>query len=339
MLQLSGDDAMFYHMTNGKLSGLCALHVDDFLTGGTLEFEKLLDRKLQGGFKFGKIELQKFKFTGLNIKPDRDSIYRDQIDYIQSLAPIQTPRVADKNEKLSPSEFKDYRALTGQLSWAAENSRPDLSYDVRELATRNKFATFHDIHRANKVLRKAQQMDVKIKFSSLGKLENLKVIGFTDSSYRNAEDTSKSVGGRLVLLMNDSGDCSPLAWKSKTIQQVCKSVKSAETRSLDLGMEDCIFLCNMIQEIYFGKSNQSRLPVEMKIDSKTLYDSIHSSKQVEEKTIRHIIAWMKQQLEEKTVNDISWVSSSNMLADIFTKRNVNSDSLVDVMTKGMIPKL
>ena len=105
-------------------------------------------------------------------------------------------------------------------------------------------------------------------------------------------------------------------------------------------MEDCIFLSRMISELYTGKVDPSKhIPVEMKIDSKTLYDSIHSSKQVEEKTIRHIIAWMKQQLEEKTVNDISWVSSSNMLADIFTKRNVNSDSLVEVMTKGMIPKL
>ena len=105
--------------------------------------------------------------------------------------------------------------------------------------------------------------------------------------------------------MNKTGDCSPLAWKSKTIQQVCKSVKSAETRSLDLGMEDSIFLSNMLKELYFGKSSKLSLPVEMKTDSKTLYDSIQSSKQVEEKTIRHIIAWIKQQLETKSINKIS----------------------------------
>ena len=79
--------------------------------------------------------------------------------------------------------------------------------------------------------------------------------------------------------------------------------------------------------------------MEMRIDSKTLHDSIYSSKQVDEKTIRHIIAWIKQQLEYKTVTHISWVSSTNMLADIFTKKNVNSDSLLTVMTKGQIIEL
>ena len=47
-------------------------------------------------------------------------------------------------------------------------------------------------------------------------------------------------------------------FKSKQIQQVCKSVKSAETRSLDLWMEDGIYLSKMLQELYFGKSSQTR---------------------------------------------------------------------------------
>ena len=101
MAQLTGDDAVFYLMKQGRLVGLCILHVDDFLTGGTVEFESLLDDKLKGRFQFGKIELKKFKFTGLNIEQTDDGIYIDQIDYIQSLQPIKTDRFADKCEKLS----------------------------------------------------------------------------------------------------------------------------------------------------------------------------------------------------------------------------------------------
>ena len=72
---------------------------------------------------------------------------------------------------MPPSKFKEYRALTGQLSWAAELTRPDILYDTRELSTKNKFATYDDLKRANKVLKKAQlEKDVKIKFS---KLDNL----------------------------------------------------------------------------------------------------------------------------------------------------------------------
>ena len=42
-----------------------------------------------------------------------------------------------------------YRVLTGQLSWAAKMTRPDISFDVRELSSRNKEATFGDILKAN----------------------------------------------------------------------------------------------------------------------------------------------------------------------------------------------
>ena len=125
------------------------------------------------------------------------------------------------------------------------------------------------------MLKKTQQTDVKLKFSKLGSFDKLKIVAYTDSSYRNSDEMTKSVGGRILFLVNKLGMCSPIGWKSKTIQQVCKSVKSAETRSLDLGMEDGIFLSQMITELYFGKSSKHvKVPVEMKIDSKTLHDSL-----------------------------------------------------------------
>ena len=322
-------------MKDGKLIGLCVLHVDDFLTAGTPKFEELLNHRLKGRFSFGKIEDINFKFTGLRIEQKVDGIYVDQIEYIQSLQPIDINRVGDKNEKLNKTEFKAYRALTGQLSWAAENTRPDIAFDVREMATRNKCATLDDLHRANKILKKAQMNNVKNKYSKLGKWDELKIVGYSDASYRNAELGTKSVGGRIIFLPNKKGECSPLSWKSKTIQQVCKSVKSAETRSLDLAMEDSIFMGQMFNEIHTGNTN-GYIDIEMKTDSKTLYDSIISTKQVDEKTIRHIIAWIKQQKEEKRVKEINWVCSENMLADIFTKKNVKPDNILTAVTKGLM---
>ena len=105
-------------------------------------------------------------------------------------------------------------------------------------------------------------------------------MAYTDSSYRNSENKEKSVGGRLICLTNQEGRCSPLIWKSKTIQQVCKSVKTAETRSLERGMEDSIYIARMIKEIYTGKVSSNQIPVEVKIDSKTLLDSLNSTKQL-----------------------------------------------------------
>ena len=79
MKNLSGDDAFFFKIENGKLTGLCILHVDDFLIGGTQVFLTQIQKKLKGRFSFGKIEFQKFKYTGLNITQDSDGIHIDQI--------------------------------------------------------------------------------------------------------------------------------------------------------------------------------------------------------------------------------------------------------------------
>ena len=103
-------------------------------------------------------------------------------------------------------------------------------------------------------------------------------------------------------------------------------------------MEDSIYLARMIQEIYSGKVSEEQISVEINIDSKTLLDSLYSSKQVDEKTIRHLIAWIKQQLEVKSVKSIGWVSSEKQLADVFTKRNVNTDAIISVVTEGNLFK-
>ena len=336
MKSVSGDDALFYLHIDGKLAGLCALHVDDFLMGGNDSFHKLIDENLAKRFKFGKIETENFKFTGLNIRQTKDGIFVDQNEYIQSIVPIKLDKFVEKETKLSKEKFAQYRALTGQLNWAAENTRPDIAFDTRELATKNKDASYQDLYIANKVLKKAQlENDVTLKYAKLGKIEKLKIVAYTDSSYRNAENKEKSVGGRFIGLVNANGVCAPLAWKSKTIQQVCKSVKTAETRSLERGMEDSIYLVRIIKEIYSGKVSKAQLPVIINIDSKTLLDSLNSSKQIDEKTVRHLIAWIKEQRdEERTIQSINWVKSAEQVADVFTKKNVKTDIILTVVTEG-----
>ena len=337
MKPVSGDDAFFTMVKNGRLLGSCILHVDDFLVGsGSEEFDRLLNSRLKGRFTFGRIESGQFKFTGLKIEQKKDKILVDQIEFIQSLNEIAVKRIGPKDEKLNTEELKDFRKLTGQLSWAAQNTRPDLSFDVRDLATRSKSATLQDIKLANKVLKKAQQTDIKIKYRRLGNWKSLKIVGYSDSSYKNDENATKSVAGRILFLTSADGKCCPLAWKSKTIQQVCKSVKSAETRSLDLGMEDGIFQAQMFNEAMTGKAG-GQIPVQMKIDSKTLYDSLKSTKQVEEKTIRHLIAWQKQQIEAKTIEKVDWVCSEEQIADVFTKKGVKSYSIIKTVTNGNFP--
>ena len=84
---------------------------------------------------------------------------------------------------------------------------------------------------------------------------------------------------------------------------VWKSVKTAETRSLDSGIEDSLYLAKTVHEIYGGVSgkNAGQIDICLKIDSKTLINSLKSTKQVQEKTVRHIVAWIKQQVDKRKV--------------------------------------
>ena len=146
-------------MNDDKLVGFCILHVDDFLVAGSSDSLRELVRKLNGRFKFRKLESNRFKFTGLNIEQQEYTLLVDQIDFINGIKPIISLRAGKKSseEKVNKEEMKQYCGLTGQLDWAAENTRSDLAYDVREMATRNKDASLKDIQKKNKVLKKAQK--------------------------------------------------------------------------------------------------------------------------------------------------------------------------------------
>ena len=122
---------------------------------GSQEFLNMISTKLNDRFTFGKTELAKFKFTGLNIEKTQEGIYVDQIQYIHSIQSISSHRMDSQDDvNLNKMEMKAYRSLTGQLNWAAESTRPDLAFDIRHLATRNKCAKISDIKKANKILKK-----------------------------------------------------------------------------------------------------------------------------------------------------------------------------------------
>ena len=203
MKSISGDYAFFSMNKEGELQGMTVLHVDDFLVAGNQDFIRMIGQKFKKKFTFGKTELGQFKFTALNIEHTETGIYVDQIDYIHSIQSISSYRMdVHEDEALTKDEFRSYRALTGQLNWAAENTRPDIAFDVRFLATRNKSAQINDIKSANKILRRAQFEDVRIKYSKLGSWKNLKLVSYTDSSFKNSEDKVKSGGGRVSFLVN-----------------------------------------------------------------------------------------------------------------------------------------
>ena len=115
-----------------------------------------------------------------------------------------------------------------------------------------------------------------------------------------------------LAIRSSTKKLSVVSWKTKRIPRVCRSVKSAETRSLDDGLDDTIHIARIIKEIYEGKINlkePSQIPVIAKTDSKSLWESLNNSGQCEEKLLRSTIAGLKELLSLGYVESVDWIST------------------------------
>ena len=116
---------------------------------------------------------------------------------------------------------------------------------------------------------------------------------------------------------------------------MAQDVKSAETLALENAVDDAIHLSNMICEIYTGgKESKVNIPLVINEDSKSLIESLHSIRKVKRKTMRVIISSLQQLMKQGKIKAIHHVKSQQQLADIFTKKGVNSNLILDTVSSG-----
>ena len=218
----------------------------------------------------------------------------------------------------------------------SEMTRPDLCYDTLELATQSKNATVSDLRKINKTVDKAKKSNGVVKYSKIGKFDDLKILAISDGGLNRMENRTLSVMGKSVFLSNrEETRVAPLLWKSKTIQTVCKSAKTAETRACDKVMEDGIYLARCVHEIYTGERGTGQIPVQVVTDSQSLLDSLESTKQVEEKLMRPVIKWMKQMLDSKAISNVRWCDTCVCVSDAFTKPGSKlNQTLLEIFKTG-----
>ena len=142
--------------------GLILSHVDDFTIAGTREFVKRIVTGIQERFTVSKVEEDNFRFTGLDVKTKNGKIEISMEDYAESLQEIKEIRKANRNEKLTNAELKEYRKYTGKISWLAQGTRPDLSYSTLNLAKKNNNAVISDLRNVNRIVEKVKNEENKI---------------------------------------------------------------------------------------------------------------------------------------------------------------------------------
>ena len=232
------------------------------------------------------------------------------------------------------------RKKIGELLWISLMTRPDISFEVNVLSGEVAKGTISTIKAVNRAVKKAKSSKNILRFSRLGNLSDISVRVYADASYGNQSDKIRSTAGRVVLIENKkTGSVSIASWKTRKIVRVCRSVKSAETRALEEAIDDAVNVARLVSEVYTGKVNlkePAQIPVNAFTDSKSLWESIHNTRQCEEKILRNSIAGIKELIDLKMVEEVSWVPTQKQLADCMTKRGQSSEWLLRVASNNML---
>ena len=337
---VSGDPAVFSYHKAGKLEGMVCLHVDDLLMVGRPVFKRFILGTITEKFKFSKLESDKFKYLGCELeKLSNGDISLNQTEYLDKIEEVECPSKSN-SAPANEMEKKTIRRVVGELLWVSLMTRPDLSFEVNRLSSNITNASIKDLKDAKKLVQRAKSEPIRLNFTKLGPYQHLKIKLFTDASFSNQDNKLRSTGGRVIALENEKSEKSNIfSWKTKKIPRICRSVKGAETRALEEGLDEAVHFARMVTEIYEGTKdlkNPKQISVDAKTDNKSLWENLNNTRQCEEKLLRNSIALIKEMVDCKEVRHIDWVDTTAMLADSLTKQGGNSSWIRSVISTNII---
>ena len=328
------DAALFFWHCDNELKGLVAGHVDDFFWSGTKELKSGVMDGIMETFRISSDLHDSFNFLGLDIKETCSGVDMDQNIYAEGIQYVPCSDRGDKHRLLTEDEKAPLRSAIGQLCWLANQTRPDIAYDVCQLSVRYKSATVSDIFIANKTIKRVKNNDLKLTFPKL--IDNgeyiLKV--FSDSSFNNLPNGG-SQGGYIIFLCDTEDNAAPIQWQSRRIRRVVKSTLAAEC----LAMEDAVDAAFSLKCVLVDMLREpvGNIRIECFIDNKCLYDNLHSSTNVkEEKRLVLDISLIKEMMARNEINSVTLVDTKEQLADSLTKQGASSDRLCNMLKAGNV---
>jgi hypothetical protein len=256
-------------------------------------------------------------------------VYVDELKQVH----ITTSRSKEKNDTLSRSEQKQYMKIVGQLNWASQQTRPDITFEVMELSMKFKHPHVADMLRANKAVKKIQSTEAKIMFPTLSNIDRCYILTMSDAAFANLQDNVSSGCGHIILLVDSEMKCCPLSWKANKVKRVVRSTLAAEALALQEAIDTAIYLRELLREMLNKPS--LRLPIESWVDNNNAYDAVHLTTQVADTKLRIDIADIKESVRDSDVI-VKWCPGDEMIANSLTKRGANSNNLLHLLNSGAI---
>ena len=273
-------------------------------------------------------------YIGFKVKQYENRVILDHSEYIERMKneTVDPKRATDKKEILTTQEQKLYRQLVGQLNWAVQGSRPDMAFEMINMSTKLKQGTVENLVRVIKKISRMEDFHSYMTFPRLNKAAELKIVVFTDASLGNINEGTGSTGAYIVWLMDNTGQCCPIAWNAHKIKRVVRSTLAAETLGLEEGLEASYYYREMLASILGVKPRT--VMIEAYVDNKSIIEAILSTRLVEDKRLRVDVAAIKESLQLHDVKKIQWVPGHLQLANPMTKQGASGFNLLKVLQSG-----
>jgi len=224
------EPALFVYKAGRITRGIILCHVDDFLHGGNMEFRKKVMEPLEQEFKASRRVSGQFKVN--------------QNDYLDSVGFEELPhQYVGPEVDLESAEYTLFRSLVGKINWLANGTRLDASFTMINLSTKFKRAHTSHLKEAVKTIKMLKSEKWDIVFPKLNSTQGLKLVMYASLANLNGVD---SCGGHIIFLCDDDEKCCVLSWHSGKLKRVVRSTIAAETMALSCGIEEAMYLRQVI---------------------------------------------------------------------------------------------
>ena len=345
LVQSSLDPCLFsLRSKNGALLGICGVHVDDILGGGTPEMDKVLTQ-LKSKLPFGDYRTYTIRYTGVEIRqnPTNFSIEVGQEAYIDSLQPVETKHLGNASTPLPNASI--LRQCAGQLAWVSNSTRPDQAFLSSYLQGMQDKGTVSHVQLFNKAIREMKQNKICLKFPSDVPMESWRIMAVSDAGW-GTRGNGESQGGYILCLTNSAmleqkpATCWIVDWSSKKLRRAVRSSVAAETLAGQNGMDAIEMFQAMLEETIRGvtpkqfREQVPKHPAALVVDSKGFYDAVTRSCCSQavsiERRLQIDYAIAKETMRNQNIK-IFWINNVRMIADILTKLRGDTKPLYELL--------
>ena len=270
------------------------------------------------------------KYIGVNVDQSvKGCITLSQHEYIKSnlvkahmenCHPALTPAVpktvlcaaVDEADIESVSDFP-YAKVVGQLLWISVMTKPEISYQVGQLAKYvSKFGKSH-VDAAKHCLRylKGTMFMGTRTYRSSSAPATIQI--FSDATWAN-DSEMKSVGGNIFLLCGGA-----ISWRAKTQPSIAVSSCDSEYTACYDTAKEAVYMRLLLQELGFANYQSTEAVFNIQTDNQAAIAVAYGTTKHEH--VKHIlghIQFLRELVKSKQVS-LTFVASENNVADALTK--------------------